>query len=122
MNQLKTILYVDDEPINLHLFAFAFKMDYHIITSDMPDEALRIFEKQNDLSAVISDMRMPGMSGIEFIRKVKEIYPSMPCYILTGYDINKEIKEALNENLILAYFSKPFNVTVIKNELKRRIV
>jgi response regulator RpfG family c-di-GMP phosphodiesterase len=122
MKGLKTILYVDDEPINLQLFAFAFKREYHIITSETPTESIKIAESRKDLSAVISDMRMPGMNGIEMIRKVKEIHPNLPCYILTGYDINKEIKEALDENLISGYFSKPFNVNVIKTKLKKHLL
>jgi response regulator RpfG family c-di-GMP phosphodiesterase len=114
MKKPKTVLYLDDEPINLHLFEFAFKKEYHIITVESPKEAIKIVEKEKHLSAIISDMKMPEMNGIEFIRIIKKDKPDLPCFILTGYDINKEISDALREKLIEKYFSKPFNVNMIK--------
>ena len=118
---MKTILYVDDEPINLQLFEFAFKKEYEIITADSPIDAIKIVEAENQISAIISDMKMPGMNGIEFIRTVKSEKPGLPCFILTGYDINKEISDALKEKLIEKHFSKPFNVNMIKMALNEAI-
>jgi two-component system, response regulator, stage 0 sporulation protein F len=114
----KTILYVDDEPINLKLFEYAFMDDYNIITSESPRSAIKILEANDEISVVISDMRMPEMNGIEFIKSIKISKPHLSCFILTGFDINKEIAEALNQKVIKKYFSKPFNVEIIKRAIK----
>lgn len=53
---------------------------------------------------LISDMKMPGMNGLEFIKKAKKIKPEIICYILSGYDIIDEIKDALYRNLIKSIF------------------
>ena len=63
-----TILYVDDEDVNLFLFEKTFESYYTVITAKSGDEGLKkIEEHQKDIAVVISDMRMPGMNGIEFI-------------------------------------------------------
>ena len=63
---------------------------------------------------VISDMKMPGMNGLEFIKLAKKDFPNISFYILTGFDVTEEISQALNEKLILKYFRKPFNVREIE--------
>jgi two-component system response regulator (stage 0 sporulation protein F) len=117
MKKEKTVLYVDDEPLNLKLFEIAFMDEYNIITSDSPLTASNILDANNEISVVISDMRMPGMNGIEFITSAKQKKPDLSYFILTGYDINKEIADALNNKTIKKYFSKPFNVESIKKAI-----
>jgi len=60
---------------------------------------------------------MPGMNGVEFIRIAKKEYPEIVFYILTGFDITKEISEALNDNVIRQYFRKPINVKEIERAI-----
>ena len=69
MNERKALLYVDDEPMNLMLFELNFGNDYMIFTADSGNTGLKILEANPDISIVFSDMRMPGMSGIEFIQE-----------------------------------------------------
>jgi response regulator RpfG family c-di-GMP phosphodiesterase len=107
------ILYVDDEPVNLMLFELNFKGIYNVVTATSGMEGLQKLKENPEISIVISDMRMPGMNGIEFIRKAKLDYPHIVFFILTGYDITEEIANALNEKLINKYFSKPFNIKEI---------
>jgi len=114
MNDRFKLLYVDDEPINLKLFTLNFKSKYDVITAESGFEALDILKKNSDTQIVISDMKMPGMSGIDFIRRAKEDYPSICFFILTGYDITPEITLALKECLIHKYFQKPFNMKEIE--------
>lgn len=104
------ILYVDDEPINLELFKINFEKKFEVFIANDAFQGLELLEKEKDILVVISDMKMPKMNGIEFIKKAKELYPDKKYYILTGYEINAEIQDALNSGLILRYFSKPFNV------------
>lgn len=114
MSEMITLLYVDDEPINLKLFTLNFKSRYNVITAESGFEALDLLRNYPDTQIVISDMKMPGMSGLDFIRKAKESYPKICFFILTGYDITPEIMLALNEFLIHRYFQKPFNMKEIE--------
>ncbi len=66
---------------------------------------------------VISDMKMPKMDGLNFIKKAKEIYQDKKFCILTGLEINSDIQQALDSGLILKYFSKPFNIQEIDTML-----
>lgn len=117
MSEKTVILYVDDEPINLMLFEKVFEKTHTIITAKSGYEGLDKLSNNSTISIIISDMRMPSMNGIEFIRKAKKEFPTIKCYILTGCDIVEEIKDALDEKLILKYFSKPFNMQEIENAI-----
>lgn len=107
------ILYVDDEPINLQLFKLNFTEKYNVFVADDGYQGLELLDKELDILVIISDMKMPGLNGIEFIKRAKEKYPDKKFYILTGYEITPEIQEALNTGLIIKYFSKPFNIKEI---------
>ncbi len=110
MNKKQKILYVDDEEINLFLFESNFKNNYEVLMAYDGFEGLNLLDSNPDTMLIISDMKMPGMSGIEFIKTAKTKYPDKKYYIHTGFDITDEIKEALETGLILEYLSKPFDV------------
>jgi two-component system, response regulator, stage 0 sporulation protein F len=108
MNQSHTILYVDDEPLNLKLFEINFKKRFTVKTALSGEEGLDILCREPSIPVVISDMKMPGMNGIEFVRRAKKQFPEIVFFILTGYEITREIIQALEEKLIYKYFKKPF--------------
>ncbi|MEQ8926767.1 MAG: response regulator [Fulvivirga sp.] len=113
-----TILYLDDEEINLFIFEANFKNKFHVITSKSPNDALaKLDEYHEKIIVVISDMRMPVMSGLEFIRKARTKHSNIFYYILTGFDFNHEIEEALKEKVIHKFFSKPFDAKQIEEEV-----
>jgi len=117
MNARKSLLYVDDEPMNLMLFELNFGSTYMIYTAESGTTGLEILEANPGISIVFSDMRMPGMNGIEFIRKAKRNYPYIKFLVLTGYGITDEIQEALHSGLIEKYISKPFNTKDITDSI-----
>jgi response regulator RpfG family c-di-GMP phosphodiesterase len=117
MNKKPTLLYVDDEPINLMLFEANFKQNYTVITAESGINGLEKLYSNNEIVVVISDMKMPEMNGIEFITLAKKEFPNIAYYILTGYDITQEIAEALNNKLIFKYFRKPFNLKEIEDAI-----
>jgi len=117
MNQKPFLLYVDDEPFNLLLLKRLLKDHYDVITAASGLEGLEKLSSESGIKAVISDMKMPGMNGVEFISKGKKEYPHIVFFILTGYDRTPEITEVLKNNLISAYFSKPLNVKNILETL-----
>ncbi|MBP1668749.1 MAG: response regulator [Bacteroidetes bacterium] len=108
MNQTPALLYVDDEPLNLTLFEINFRKKYTVRTALSGEKGLEILRSEPSIAVVITDMKMPGMNGIEFIRKAKENFPEIVFFILTGYEITGEIIQALEEKLIHKYFKKPF--------------
>ena len=116
-----TILYVDDDYFNITLFEFNFKNQFNIVNANSGQEALRMIKENGKISAVVSDVRMPEMNGIELITHVKEMRPSLPCFLLTGYGGSQEVVEAIEKNLIVGYFSKPFDKETVIRTLKSTI-
>ncbi|MDD2279539.1 MAG: response regulator [Bacteroidales bacterium] len=117
MSKKTSVLYVDDEPINLKLFELNLVNIFNITTASSGFEGLEILKKNPDIPVVVSDMRMPKMNGLEFIAKAKKEFPNTVFYILTGYDINEQIADALNDRLINKYFRKPLNYKEIETAI-----
>jgi two-component system, response regulator, stage 0 sporulation protein F len=121
MNNNTSILYVDDEPINLSLFKINFGKKYNVKTAESGCEGLQNLKSNSDIQIVISDMKMPGMNGIEFIKLAKQNFPNILFFILTGFEITDEIADALNNKLILKYFRKPLDLKEIEGSIKEVI-
>lgn len=111
------ILYVDDEPMNLELFALNFEDKYTILTAESPFAGLNAVASNPDISIVISDMMMPHMDGLDFIKCVRELQPNMVCFILTGFDLSEVLLEALNKRVISKYLCKPFDIKAIEKAI-----
>jgi two-component system response regulator (stage 0 sporulation protein F) len=109
MNEKPKILYVDDEIVNLELFVRMFQRKYEVATGLSGAEGLEMLAADPNIQLVISDMRMPGLTGLEFIRRAKAHHPQLPFFILTGFAITREIEEALENGTVRSYFQKPFN-------------
>jgi response regulator RpfG family c-di-GMP phosphodiesterase len=104
-----SILYVDDEEINLFLFKASFQKKYHVITAGSGMEGLELLDQYKDrVIVVISDMNMPQMNGIQFIEAARQEHENLAYFILTGYDYSQEIDQALKSNIVHKFFTKPF--------------
>ena len=113
----KTILYVDDEEVNLFLFQRMFESRYKVLTANGADAAFSLLQKGADsIDAVISDMRMPGMDGLTFIRKARESFRHIGFYLLTAYHNNPEIEKAVEDKVIRKAFTKPLDIPTITGE------
>jgi response regulator RpfG family c-di-GMP phosphodiesterase len=113
-----SILYVDDEEINLFLFKASFQKKYHVITAGSGKEGLVLLNQNRDrIIVVISDMNMPHMNGIQFIEAARQEHENLAYFILTGYDYSQEIDQALKSNVIHKFFTKPF----ISNEIESAV-
>jgi response regulator RpfG family c-di-GMP phosphodiesterase len=104
---LKKILYVDDEHINLELFKINFRTDYHVLTADSALKGLELISI-DPINVIVSDLKMPGMNGLEFIEKIKQCSPEKVCILLTAYVEPNVMQKALNEKLIFRYATKPW--------------
>ncbi len=112
------ILYVDDEPINLKLFEAILQRKYDVLTALDGISGLEVVNQNEDIKVILSDMKMPNMSGIEFINRAMKISPDAYYYVLTGFEVNDEIRSALNNGTIKKYFRKPFNMNQISAEIE----
>lgn len=106
-NNIK-VLYLDDEPHNLTAFKASFRRDFTIFTTDSVDEARKILT-ENKIHVIVSDQRMPEMTGIQFFESILDEFPGPIRMLLTGYaDINAVI-DAINKGQVFKYFSKPWD-------------
>ena len=103
------------------LFAAGFEKQYTVVTAISGSQALDVLESNSEISIVVSDMRMPKMSGIEFIKIAKEKYENLIFFILTGFDKNDEVTEAVNSGLIIEDFKKPLNANLIHASINNAI-
>lgn len=110
------ILIVDDEPAIRRLLERIFHRDYEVFTAASGIDALEIVEK-NDIALVISDQRMPELTGIEFLKRVRVSKPRVVGILLTGYTDSATLNEAMNSGAVHTYVTKPW-----ENVELRRIV
>ncbi|WP_338764409.1 response regulator [Bernardetia sp. ABR2-2B] len=103
-----SILYVDDEESNLRIFKSSFRRHYTIFTAISGKEGLEVLES-NDIQLVISDQKMPEMTGVEFLERVAENFPNTVRIILTAYSDTEDIMRAINKCGIFRYLVKPWN-------------
>lgn len=104
-----TILLVDDEHNILNsLLRVLRKEGYKILTANNSNEGLEIL-KNEPVSLILSDHRMPGLSGVDLLRKVKKLYPNTIRIILSGYTEVNTLLSAINEGEIYKFIAKPWN-------------
>lgn len=108
-----SILYIDDEANNLIAFKANFRRDYKVFTTESVDEALTIL-RENKIQIVITDQRMPGKTGIEFLQDVIKEFPEPIRILLTGYSDIEVVIDAINKGQVYRYISKPFNDLELK--------
>ena len=102
------ILVVDDEPDNLDLLYRTFYRDFKVIKAQSGQDALETMAEQEDIAVIISDQRMPGMSGTELLRLTADRYPNAIRIMLTGYTDVEDLVEAINTGKVFKYVTKPW--------------
>lgn len=104
---LPPILYIDDEEDNLTVFYSTFRRKYKVYLATSGQEGLEIMEK-HPVNLVITDQRMPKMTGIEFLEKIIPKYPECIRMVLTGYSDVEAIIQAINKGRVYRYITKPW--------------
>ncbi|WP_256004456.1 MULTISPECIES: response regulator [Pedobacter] len=104
---LISVLYVDDEVHNLNSFKAGFRRLFNVFTAESAVEGRKILESEN-IHVIITDQRMPVMTGIEFLESIIPDFPDPIRILLTGYaDINAVI-DAINKGQVYKYIQKPW--------------
>lgn len=114
------IMLVDDEPANLRILERLFRAEYNVVTAESGAEALELLA-QHDIALVVSDQRMPVMTGIDFLKKAAEMRPNMVRIILTGYTDVNALVEAINSGVVYKYATKPWVNEDLRQTVKRAI-
>ena len=102
-----SILCIDDESYNLEALKRLFRKNYHVITALSGPKALEELGKQK-IALIISDQKMPEMTGVEFFIKAKKIQPDAIRILLTGYTNLESVIDAINQGQIYRYITKPW--------------
>lgn len=113
-----SVLYVDDEENNLFSFKATFRLKYNVHTAISGNDALEII-KNKPIDIIITDQRMPEMTGVEFLEKVIDINAEPIRILLTGYADMAAVIDAVNKGKIFHYLSKPWNESELDETIQR---
>ncbi len=107
------VMFVDDEPEILDLFIRGLglmhkKVDF--VPANSAEEALELIEQQGPFAVVVSDMQMPGISGIDLLARVREIHPDTVRVLITAFGDLRSAMAAINESNIFRFLTKPCSI------------
>lgn len=116
-----TVLMVDDEVNILHALKRAVRREsYRVLMASSGTEGLEILKKEH-VDLIISDQRMPEMTGVHFLSKVKELYPDTIRIILSGYTDINSITEAINYGNVYKFLLKPWEDEALKSTIRESL-
>jgi two-component system probable response regulator PhcQ len=117
-----TVLYVDDEEMALKYFARAFEKRFPILTALNGADGYRLLEENRDrIGLVITDQRMPGEKGVQFLERARQLHPRAIRILTTAYsDLNVAV-EAVNSGAIYKYVTKPWDIPQLEITLQRAV-
>lgn len=122
MDKKRKLLLVDDERNILGALSRVFRKDgYEIFRGDSGLEGLEIL-KEHEIGVIISDQRMPEMTGVEFLSQVKDLYPDTVRIVLSGYTDLQSVTDAINEGAIFKFLTKPWDDEQIRKHVKDAFV
>ncbi len=114
----RTLLLVDDEPNILSALNRVFRGEnYRIFRANSGAEGLELLKEQ-DVGVIISDQRMPGMTGVEFLSQVNELYPDTVRIVLSGYTDLNSVTDAINQGAIYKFLTKPWEDDLLKKNIR----
>lgn len=115
------VLYVDDEQQNLNAFTIAFRRSYNVYTALSGKEGLAIM-REHPIQVIITDQRMPEMTGIQFLEAIMLEYPDVMRIILTGYSDMDSLIKGVNKCRIFRYLSKPWDEQELRDTINASLL
>jgi response regulator RpfG family c-di-GMP phosphodiesterase len=114
----RTLLIVDDEPNILAALRRVFRSDrYQVLAASSGREGLELLALHS-VGVILSDQRMPEMTGVEFLRRVKDLYPETVRIVLSGYTDLKSITDAINQGAIYKFLTKPWEDDQLRENIQ----
>lgn len=118
LDNAQTLLLVDDEPNVLNALTRLFRREgYRILTATSPSTAFDLLAK-NGVQVIVSDQRMPDMTGTEFFARVRQLYPATMRIVLTGYTDIESVKAAINHGAIYKFLTKPWEDDELREQIR----
>ncbi len=114
------LLIVDDERENLRVFELTFRRDFNVRTAMSGEEGLEILNTE-PIAVIISDHKMPGMTGTEFLARAREMAPDTVRILLTAYGDAETLGQAINDGSIYRFVSKPWSPDELQVTLRRAV-
>ncbi|GAB5441237.1 MAG: hypothetical protein Fues2KO_15860 [Fuerstiella sp.] len=111
------VLIVDDEPDVLFSLKGLLRREFTLHTAESGEEALQIL-KEHPVHVIMTDQRMPGMSGVELMQQVRESFPEAIRIVFTGYADIKAVVKAINSGGLFRYITKPWDPDELIETLK----
>lgn len=111
------VLYLDDEEPNLFSFKAAFRRDFDVHVCDEPHKAVRMLD-EHDFHVVLSDQRMPRISGVEFFELIMPDHPDVSRVLVTGYADTDAVVDAINKGQVYRFVSKPWNEEELRQVIR----
>ncbi len=115
------ILVVDDEEAILETLTFTFENDFDVLTASEAARAMELLDARAPVAVVLTDQRMPGTTGVEFLAEVYRRHPTTVRIVLTGFADTDAIIEAINSGHVYAYITKPWEQEEIRQVVKRAV-
>ncbi|MCB0363289.1 MAG: hybrid sensor histidine kinase/response regulator, partial [Bdellovibrionales bacterium] len=116
-----SILCVDDELDNVEALERIFRRKYRVLKAISGAEGLEILKQEDSISLIISDQRMPRMTGVEFLRKSLKTHPEAIRILLTGYTDIESVVDAINTGQVYRYMTKPWDPIDLANTVDKAI-
>jgi len=107
------ILFVDDEPQLLQAVKRQLRKRFELVVAESGQQALEIIRKKGPFAVIVSDMRMPGMDGLELLTQVKAAYPDTVRMMLTGNADQETAADAVNKGQVFRFLTKPCSTAVM---------
>lgn len=114
------ILYVDDDADNLLVFRSNFRTEFDVLTASSAAEALKLLDR-NRVSILITDQRMPEMTGVELCERVRRDHPFVRRVLLTAYGELRTAIDAINRGGVHSFLSKPWDKEVLRQTLHAQV-
>jgi GAF domain-containing protein/class 3 adenylate cyclase/two-component SAPR family response regulator len=121
VNNKPKLLVVDDEPDNLDLLYRTFHREFKVLKAESGPVALEILAQEGEVAVIISDQRMPSMSGTEFLSLTATQYPDIIRIILTGYTDVEDLVDAINSGKVFKYVTKPWDDEELKAVVRQAV-
>lgn len=111
------VLYIDDEINNLNSFKATFRFDYTILLAQNTEEALNHLNT-NTVQIILSDQRMPTITGVEFFEQIRESHPNAVRLLITGFSDIESVIDSINRGHIFRYIKKPWVELDVKSAIE----
>lgn len=112
------VLYIDDEVHNLTAFKATFRRAYNVFVAESGAEGLEVLTN-NEIEVILSDQRMPNMTGIEFFESILSSFPHPIRILITAYTDISAVIEAINRGGVYKYLTKPWIESDVKNFIEK---